>query len=349
MAVLRLPIDHHEAQAFHLAPQSHTYLEAWARYDACWYVTIAERGYQGTIGPFGDMRANFFPLYPSVVRLTMRLTRPPLLAALIVSNVCYFVFLLLLWRLVSLDWTTEVARRTIWIYLLFPSTFFLSGAYSESLLLDVTTGSLLAARRRFWLAAGALAALAALARPLGAWAVVPVLAELIASRRTERARNFARPLALVLIPVVMACLAYLVFAWVTFGAPLAALDSQTNIRGPIGFPWTPFIDLWNSGPRFHAFDSSLVDAVLALVAVVTMPLIFKRLRPSYALYAFGVLFIPLSGSLVSFSRLLLPSFPHAILLAICLRRGPIAAATWVALGTLEAIALMAFATWHWVA
>src|SRR5262249_46849267 len=114
---------------------------------------------------------------------------------------------------------------------------------------------------------------------------------------------------------------------------------------PIGFPWTPFIDLWNSGPRFHAFDSSLVDAVLALVAVVTMPLIFKRLRPSYALYAFGVLFIPLSGSLVSFSRLLLPSFPHAILL----RRGPIAAATWVALGTLEAIALMAFATWHWVA
>ena len=349
MAVVRFPIDPHEAKAFHLAPQSHTYLEAWARYDACWYVTIAERGYGGTVGPFGDMRANFFPLYPSIVRWAMRLTRPPLLAALMVSNICYFVFLLFLWRLVSIDWTRDVARRTVWIYLLFPSAFFLSGAYSESLLLAVTTGSFLAARRRFWFVAGALAALAALARPVGVWTVVPVLAELIAWWRTNRAEDFARSLAQVLIPVGMACLGYLVFALVTFGAPLAAFNSQASIRGPIGFPWQPFIDLLSSVPRFHAFDSSLVDAALALIAVVTLPLIFKRVRLSYALYAVGVLLIPLSGSLVSFSRLLLPSFPHAILLAICLRREQIAAATWVALGILEAIALTAFATWHWVA
>src|SRR5262245_41108392 len=262
LAVVQFPIDHHEAQAFHLAPQSQTFLEAWARYDACWYVTIAERGYGGSVGPFGDMRAAFFPLYPSAVRLAMRLTRPPLLAALIVSNACYFVFLLVLWRLVSLDWTAAVARRTLWIYLLFPSTFFLSGAYSESLLLAVTTGALLAARRRYWLVAGALAALAALARPVGVWAIVPVLAELCASWRADRPGDLPRALGQVLIPVVMACLGYLVFASVTFGAPLAALDSQTSVRGPIGFPWQPFIDLWSSDLKFHAFDSSLVDAVL---------------------------------------------------------------------------------------
>ena len=228
IAVVRLPIDHHESEAFHLAPQSHTYLEAWARYDACWYVMIAERGYGGTVGPFGDMRANFFPLYPSMVSWAMRLTRPPLLAALIVSNVCYFVFLLLLWRLVSIDWATDVARRTLWIYLLFPSAFFLSGAYSESLLLAVTTGSLLAARRKLWFVAGALAAMAALARPVGVWTVVPVLAELIAWWRTNRAGDFARSLAHVLIPVGMACLGYLVFALVTFGTPLAALNSRNS-------------------------------------------------------------------------------------------------------------------------
>src|SRR5262249_18513589 len=48
-AVSHLPINVAEARGFHLAPQPHSYLEAWARYDACWYVTIAEAGYRGSI------------------------------------------------------------------------------------------------------------------------------------------------------------------------------------------------------------------------------------------------------------------------------------------------------------
>jgi hypothetical protein len=43
-------------------------------------------------------------------------------------------------------------------------------------------------------------------------------------------------------------------------------------------------------------------------------------RPSYACYALLIVLIPLSGSLISFSRLLLPSFPHAILLARSVKR-----------------------------
>jgi hypothetical protein len=49
-AVLRMPINAIEARGFHLPPQPHAFLEAWARYDACWYVVIAEHGYRGPIG-----------------------------------------------------------------------------------------------------------------------------------------------------------------------------------------------------------------------------------------------------------------------------------------------------------
>src|SRR5262245_42522966 len=59
-AGLRLPIDAKEAQGFHLPPQPHAILEAWARYDACWFAAIAERGYRQSIGPTPDMRAAFF-------------------------------------------------------------------------------------------------------------------------------------------------------------------------------------------------------------------------------------------------------------------------------------------------
>jgi hypothetical protein len=47
--------------------------------------------------------------------------------------------------------------------------------------------------------------------------------------------------------------------------------------------------------------------------------------------------------------LLLPSFPHAILLAQVVKRPVAIAAIFIPLGVLEAILLSAFATWHWVA
>jgi hypothetical protein len=350
-AVSRMPINAVEAQGFHLPPQPHMFLEAWARYDACWYVAIAQDGYRGPIGAYGDMRPGFFPLFPALVTMMTPLVHTPLLAGLIVSNVCYLIFLVLLWQIVRLDWTTAVAQRTVWIYLLFPSTVFLSGVYSESVLLALTTGALLAARCRRWLAAGLLAGLATLARPVGIVVVAALVAECFAVRRDDvNARHqWLAALPRILGPVMIAGVGYLVFAASTFGDPLAVFSSQASIRGPMAAPWQPFIDLWQAGPRLHTYDRSMVDAALALMAVATLPAIFKHLRASYAFYALLIVFIPLSGSLISFNRLLLPSFPHAILLARSVRGPRALTAVLVSFGVLEAVTMTAFATWNWVA
>jgi hypothetical protein len=349
-AVLRMPINAIEAQGFHLPPQPHAFLEAWARYDACWYVVIAEHGYRAPIGPYGDMRANFFPLFPALVTAVTPLARTPLLAGLMVSNACYLVFLVLFWKIVQLDWGPEVARRAIWIYLLFPSTFFLSGAYSESVLLAMAGGALLAARYRHWLAAGVLAGLATLARPIGVVTVVPLVVEYITIRRAAASCTDSHPVLLpILAPTMVAVAGYLLFATVAFGDPLATLVGQASIRGPMAAPWQPFVDLWHAGPRLHAFNNSIVDAALALIAVAALPAIHARVRPSYASYALLIVLIPLSGSLMSFSRLLLPSFPHAILLARSVNRPWAIAALLVPCAILEAVMMAAFATWNWVA
>jgi hypothetical protein len=349
-AVLRMPIDAIEARGFHLPPQPHAFLEAWARYDACWYVFIAEHGYHGPIGPYGDMRANFFPLFPALMTAVNLVARAPLLAGLIVSNAAYLVFLVLLWKIVRLDWSADVARRALWIYLLFPSTFFLSGAYSESVLLAAAAGALLAARRRHWAMAGLLAAFATLTRAVGIVAVVPLVAEYITTRHTSSEDTPSRiALLQVLAPPLLAAAGYLVFSAAAFGDPLATVAGQAAIRGPMAAPWQPFIDLWSAGPRWHTFDNSIVDAVLALVAVAAVPAIYAYVRPSYAWYALFIVLIPLSGSLMSFNRLLLPSFPHAILLARLTKRRWAIAALLIPCAILEAFLMAAFATWHWVA
>jgi len=237
-AVLRMPINALEARGFHLPPQPHAFLEAWARYDACWYVVIAEHGYRAPIGPYGDMRANFFPLFPALVTAVIPFARTPLLAGLIVSNACYLVFLILLWKIVRLDWSADVARRALWIYVLFPSAFFLSGAYSESVLLAVAAGAVLAARRRQWLVAGVLAGLAALTRPVGIAAVVPIVAEYFTMRRETLSTDTSWVIPVqILVPPLLAVAAYLAFADIAFGDPLATLSGQAAIRGPMVVPW----------------------------------------------------------------------------------------------------------------
>ena len=350
-AVSHLPINIVEARGFHLAPQPHSYLEAWARYDACWYVTIAEEGYRGPIETDADIRPAFFPLFPAFVAVADWFVKVPLLSGLIVSNVFYLTFLILLWQIVRLDWPADVARRTTWIYLLFPSAMFLSGVYSESALLALTAGSLLAARRRRWLLAGTLAGLATIARPVGVAIVAALVAELwtISKNDQETRSVWLRHLTALLAPVVVAVAGYLTFATVTFGNPLVMVSSQASIRGPIAAPWQAFVDFWNAGPHLHGFGNSILDAVLALAALTALPLIFSRMRPSYALYAMLVVFISLSGSLISFNRLLLPSFPHAILLARTMKRPIVAVSVLVAFALLEALTMTAFATWNWVA
>jgi len=349
-AGLRLPIDAKEALGFHLSPQPHAILEAWARYDACWFATIAERGYRQSIGPTSDMRAAFFPLFPALMATLTPIVGIPLLSGLIVSNTCLLIFLALLWTIVRRDWGPEVARRTTWIYLLFPSGFFLSGAYSESILLVTTTAAVLMARRRHWLLAGILAGLATLARPIGVIAVVPILAECAAAIRSgTTADRPSRAVVSIVAPVIIAGVGYLSFAWWAFGDPLANLSMEAAVRGDFAGPWHPFLEMWRTGPRLHAFNNSLFDAALALSALAAIPAIFRRVRVSYGWYALLIIVIPLSGSLMSFNRLLLPSFPHAILLAHALNRPAIAAAVLIPFGLLEATLMMAFATWHWVA
>jgi hypothetical protein len=347
-AVLWMPINATEARGFHLAPQPHAFLEAWARYDACWYVAIAEHGYRDPIQSDGDMRADFFPLYPALVAAVAPLARPPLLAGLIVSSAAYLLSLVLLWNIVRLDWPIDVARRVTWIYLLFPSAFFLSGAYSESILLVVALWAILAARHQRWMVAGFLAGCATLARPVGVVTVVPLIAEYIASRRTVHPRVDMK-LAQLLGPTLVAGVGYLIFLAWTFGDPLIGLTGQVSIRGPVAAPWQAFINMWQAGPRLHAFDNSMVDASLAVVAVGAMPAIYTRVRKSYGCYALLIVLIPLSGSLISFNRLLLPSFPHAILLARSATRRWVQIALFLSLALAEVAMMVAFATWNWVA
>src|SRR5918996_120081 len=144
-----------------------------ARWDAAWYLRIADSGYAGS-----DARAAFFPLYPLLVRaLATPFGASPgalLLAAYAVALAAFLAALVLLYRLVSLELGRPLARPTLLLLAVFPAALYFGAPYSESLFLLLAIGAFYAARTGRCAWAGACAGLASGTRSAGLLLLLPL-------------------------------------------------------------------------------------------------------------------------------------------------------------------------------
>ena len=295
------------------------------RWDADWYLRIAEHGYTET-------RLAFFPLYPLLIRGLGAPIGSPAVAGLLVSVGATFAALLLLHRLTELELGRAAAARVVWVLALFPTAVFLPAVMTEALFLALTVGAVYSARtgRLPW--AVALGAAAALTRNTGVLLVVPIaLLYLSADRRPVRHRLAF----LVVLPA--AVLGFVLYGWWLTGDAFASLNAQENewhrqVEFPLAGVWHGAVDavqgLGDLGIRGAlaygdpAYVSLRAVRELAWVAFAAVGLVgaFRRLPPAYGAYAALAMLVPLSAPaanepLGSFSRYLLVLFPLQMWLA----------------------------------
>lgn len=154
-------------------------VDALVRWDAVHYLNVAELGY-------GHGSDAFFPAYPTLTRL-VGLVLPLAYAGVLVANVAQLVALGLLRRLVEADHGADVARRSVFMALIFPTSFFLSAAYAESTYLAFLLGAFVAFREQRLALASLAVWLACLARPQGfLCATLPFVFAWLAGPRTLR-------------------------------------------------------------------------------------------------------------------------------------------------------------------
>ncbi|MDQ2683162.1 MAG: glycosyltransferase family 39 protein [Chloroflexota bacterium] len=138
-------------------------------WDGLWYRLVAIEGYEGSTA-----KAAFWPLYPWTIRAVHNMFGIEWeTAGYLIANICFLVALILLYRLVLLDFNPKIARTALWAIAIFPTAFFFSAVYTESPFLMLMVGALLAARVQRWWLAGAIGALAALTRSYGMFLVLP--------------------------------------------------------------------------------------------------------------------------------------------------------------------------------
>jgi Mannosyltransferase (PIG-V) len=339
-----------------------------ARWDAAWYLRIADSGY-GDSAP----RAAFFPLYPLLIRSAAVSAGGSeaalLIASYVISLAAFLGALVLLHRLVSLELGRRFASPTLLLLAVFPAALYFGAPYSESVFLLVSVGAFYAARRDSWAWAGGCAAAASATRSAGLLLLVP-LAMLWWSSRGRRARDAAW---LLLGPLGL--LAYAAWLGLVEGDALRFLDVQDawsrELTVPLGGAWdglTAAVDGLRqlvSGSRTPVyFDEAAGDPfriaainvmlfaslVFALIACVG---VFRRLPKAYGAWLAVALLLPLSfpvepQPLMSLPRFLAVLFPIFMWLALVTEERRItpqvAAASAVGLGLFTA----QFASWHWI-
>jgi hypothetical protein len=206
-------------------------VSALARWDAVWYLLIANKTYvgpHGVPGPSGnglwDASINFFPGYPMLVRVVSGLAASPqavIVAAYAVSLAAFVVALYLLYRLTELEAGQRAAAWAVALLAVFPGAVFFGAPYAESLFLALSVACIYAARTGHWRAACALGAAAAVARLPGVLLVVPLALFYLRGPGDGGARQSIGSDAAWLLLVPAALLAYFGYAWHLTGDPLA--------------------------------------------------------------------------------------------------------------------------------
>jgi hypothetical protein len=343
--------------------------DVWARWDSVWFLRIAEHGYDATSGA----ASAFYPLYPATIGVLGRaFLGHYVLAGIVVSLAAALGSFLLLHRLAEERLGADGARRTVLYLAVFPFALFLQAVYSESLYLLLTLAAFILAERRRFLAAGALAGLALLTRPVGV-ALLPALG-LLAWRERDRLRSLA---SLGVAPLLFA--AYPLYLWRAEGDPWAFVHAQRlwsrhfSPAGPLGGIWGGLRAGWAgieqlaSGSHTHVYWTAVQDtdpiraatlnlenlAFLVLFVALTV-IAWRRFGAPYGLFAALSLAIPLSvpserWPLLSLPRFGLTIFPFFLALAALGGRPRVHTAIVAVSSLLLGVAVVQWALWQWVA
>jgi hypothetical protein len=324
---------------------------SFERFDALWFLRIASSGYRT-----GDGSAAFFPLYPLAIRAVSWVTGGhPFGAALLVSNAAIACGLCVVYALTVSERSIATARRTVLLVALFPTSFFFFAPYSESLFLLLAATTYWAARSRRWAAAGAAGALAALTRNVGI-VLAPALVVEAFHQRSE-GRGSVLPGLGAAVAVGLGTLAYLAYWWAKVGDWLAPIDQQTNWQRTFSSPWATVVDGTRDAFRYLGNANGgywLIDWLIVLPVVGASVFALLRYRPSYSVYLWGGLLIPLSfvfadRPLMSMPRFVLPLFPAFWALAELTERWRLPEKAVAAVGAAGlALLVVLFVNWYYI-
>lgn len=278
---------------------------AFINWDGQHYLRLALSGYPVPADP----SSAFPPLFPALIALGTLLGFGPIAAGLAVVTLASAGVFFFLQQLLPRE---ETDPSSLWLLAAFPTAFYLSVVYSESLFLAALFGLFWALRdpRRAGIAL-VCAALLPLIRGQGLWLALPLAAAWL-FKNSER-----RALAGATIGYAAGVALYLAFFWWRYGDPFASLAVQKafvfNNAIPNLFDLPRFAAfLFEPPARFLDTNNSGLDKAMIMVSALALAAGIRHSRDAFliATWLSFAIFPAMMGEGGSYAR-------HALLAWAC--------------------------------
>lgn len=305
-----------------LIPADHP-LAGWSKWDAAWYSLVAFDGY---VGPTGEpvQTRGFFPLYPMLTRALSWLQPSEVsrgdmaVWGVMAANLCFLGMVIMLAKVIAHHHGDEVALTAVTLLIVSPMAFFFNAGYSESLFLLCTVTAFWFAYKQHWIPASIAIALASATRLFGL-ALIPCIL-LIAGKHRAQIRE------LVIIPMVgaLGAFAYVIWTWVMYDDALAYWHAQDAFWGDWYDRVGSYSDVISAGPMdmVRSPENFVIsmNLALAVIALATLPWVWKRLEPGMALFTTIIVVFHSVYTWHSLGRYLLAGIGVYIVLGILLSK-----------------------------
>jgi hypothetical protein len=315
----KLLVPDESSKAWHLGQQWHDRL---LRFDSGFYIEIAKQGYRHSLDPAATNSTAFYPLYPLLGHVVTAVTGIQIgIALLLIANIAALIACLLMTKLIKDELGEEIAAWSIAFFLFFPSAFFLSAGYTESLCLVFVLLCLIVLMQERFVLAAVFAGLAVATRSTGI-VLLPIILLEIYRHRGASLPQTALKMAMCGLIAASSLIAFMAYLGWEFGHPLAFAESQSA---------------WHQGTFESRFWSAITLSPIRrggwfLLFFPLAVLAFWRLRPTLALYGLGVLLLPYLtlGITHSMCRFALMCFPAFIVMALLCKSRPLLATLIIA-------------------
>ncbi len=192
------------------------YIYSLANFDGVHYIQIARKGYE-------QYTQAYFPLYPILIHMLGAVMHNQYLVASLLISTISFVAGIYIWnKLVNVLFpASDIAKWSSIFLLTYPTSFFFTTAYTESLFLLFTVVSLYLLAVKKPVLSGLAAYAAALTRLMGAFMIIPIGYYVLFQKKIPL---YKKVIALILPAAGLAT--YSVYLWKTTGDPLFFIHAQ---------------------------------------------------------------------------------------------------------------------------
>src|SRR3990167_5245499 len=281
------------------------WLWSFGNFDGVHYPRIAQDGYAY------QFTQAFFPLYPILIKLVSYITLGNfLVAALLISNIAFFVGLLLFFKLIKKIYDERIAFWSTLFLLAFPTSFYFGAAYTEGVffLMIVATFYLLEEKKIL------------LASIIGSFTSATRLVGVFLAPALIKKMDLKALISLLIVPAGL--ILYMIYLKIEFNNPFYFLTAQSiwgQERSTTGIILLPqvfwrYIKILSTTSGLPLLNASF-EFVSTVFAIVVLILANKKVKREWLIFSWLAVLTPtLTGTLVSMPRYILIAFPIFIVL-----------------------------------